>query len=129
MAQTKGLYKRGSKYWIRYAGLDGKIIRESSGSDKYREAETLLIRRRQMIKEGNQPEIKRILNHSFRELAAEYMKWMERQRGYKQKVSVINLLVSTFGQYPLRRFDTRLMEQYQSDMLVKGKKNATANRH
>lgn len=129
MAKTRGIYKRGSKYWISYAGLDGKIIRESSGSDKYREAETLLIKRRQTIKDGKNPEIKKIGNHSFRELTAEYTKWMERQRGFKQKLSVVNLLVNTFGQYPLRRFDSRLLEHYQSDMLVKGKKNATANRH
>jgi len=44
-------------------------------------------------------------------------------------LSVVNLVVGTFGQHHLRRFDTRLLEQYQSEMMTKGKKNATANRH
>ena len=67
MSKTKGIYKRGSIYWIRYAGLDGKIIRESTGSTKYREAEALLIQRKQAIKEGKQPEIKKIKNYIFNE--------------------------------------------------------------
>ena len=40
----KGIYKRGKVYWIAYAGLDGKVIRESSKSDKFKDAETLLIK-------------------------------------------------------------------------------------
>ena len=32
MAKAKGIYKRGNVYWIAYAGLDGKVIRESSKS-------------------------------------------------------------------------------------------------
>ena len=71
---AKGIYKRGTVFWIRYAGLDGHIVRESSPSDKFRDAETLLIKRKQSIKEGKRPEIKRITNHSFRELAEEYIK-------------------------------------------------------
>jgi hypothetical protein len=35
---AKGIYKRGKVFWIRYAGLDGKKVFESSGSDKFREA-------------------------------------------------------------------------------------------
>jgi hypothetical protein len=47
---AKGIYKRGNIFWIRYAGLDGKIIYESSGSTKFKDAETLLIKHRQAIK-------------------------------------------------------------------------------
>ena len=52
---AKGIYKRGNIYWIAYAGLDGKVIRESSTSDKFKDAETLLIKRRQGIREGKMP--------------------------------------------------------------------------
>jgi hypothetical protein len=83
---AKGIYKRGNLYWVRYAGLDGKIVRESTGSDKFREAETMLIKRRQSIKEGKQPEIKRIGNHTFKALADEYRKWAERQRCFGTKL-------------------------------------------
>ncbi|MEW6104570.1 MAG: hypothetical protein AB1630_12275 [bacterium] len=54
---AKGIYKRGNIYWIRYAGLDGRTIYESSGSFKFRDAETLLIQRKQLIKEDKEPEI------------------------------------------------------------------------
>jgi hypothetical protein len=53
---TKGIYKRGKVYWIRYAGLDGRLRYESSYSDKFRIAEALLSKRRHEISEGKQPE-------------------------------------------------------------------------
>lgn len=43
MARSKGIYKRGSVYWIRYAGLDGRIRFESSGSTSFKEAQDLRI--------------------------------------------------------------------------------------
>jgi integrase len=119
---AKGIYRRGNVYWICYAGLDGKIIRESTRSDKYRNAEALLVKRKQSIKEGKMPEIKVIKNHSFNELADDYLKWAERQRAYKQKKLVVNQLKERFGPLPLRRFDTRLLESFQSERLQAGKK-------
>ena len=126
---AKGIYKRGSVFWIAYVGLDGKVIRESSKSTKFKDAETLLIKRRQGIREGKMPEIKRIGNHTFSELVTDYLKWAERQRAYKQKELVINQLKERFGQMQLRRFDTRLIEAYQTERLQTGNKPATINRH
>lgn len=128
-SKTKGIYKRGNVYWIRYAGLDGKIIRESSHSDKFKEADNLLIQRRNEIKTGNQPEIKRrIANHTFNELSEEYKKWAERQRSFKSKTYLIDQLTREFGTIPLRQFNTMLLEQYQTKRLQDGNKPATANR-
>src|SRR4030042_5885271 len=118
---AKGIYKRGNVFWIRYAGLDSRIIRESSGSDKFRDAEALLIKKKGDIKEGKQPEIKKITNHTFNELVAEYLKWAERQMCFKSKSHLINQLKETFGNLPLRRFNTMLLEQFQSERLQKGK--------
>lgn len=125
---ARGIYKRGKIYWIRYAGLDGKIVFESSGSDKFREAEALRIQRMQSIKEGKQPEIKKIANHTFNELASEYIKWAERQRSFRSKQGFVKQLAETFGALPLRRFNSMLIEQYQTDRLQKGNKPATVNR-
>ena len=125
---AKGVYKRGNVYWIRYAGLDGRIVRESSGSEKFREAESLLISRKEAIKQGKQPEVKKIANHIFNELAGEYLKWGERQRSFKSKAYLINQLAGAFGSYPLRRFNTMMIEQYQTERIQKGNKPATANR-
>ncbi|MGQ9570711.1 MAG: tyrosine-type recombinase/integrase [Thermodesulfovibrionales bacterium] len=125
---ARGIYKRGNIYWIRYAGLDGKTVFESSGSDKFREAEALLIKRKQAIKEGKQPEIKKIANHTFNELTTEYLKWAERQRSYRSKKGFVLQLVEVFGNLPLRRFNTKIIEQLQTERIQKGNKPATVNR-
>src|SRR3989339_45437 len=122
MAKGKGIYKRGNVYWIAYAGLDGKIIRETSRSDKFKDAETILIKKRQNIREGKMPEVKHIANHTFNDLATDYLKWAERQRAFKQKGLVVAQLKDRFGTLPLRRFDTRLVDSYQSERLQAGKK-------
>jgi integrase len=130
MAKAKGIYKRGSVYWIRYAGLDGKIIYESSHSNKFRKAEELLIKQKKLIQDGKQPEVKKkIPNITFKELAVEYVKWAERQRAYPQKAVLINQLVGIFGNHPLRYFSTKMLEQYQTERIQKGNKPATVNRH
>ncbi len=127
---AKGIYKRGNVYWIRYADLMGKIVFESSGSDKFRVAEAVLIKRKQAVKEGKQPEsVKRITNHTFNELVSEYAKWAERQKSFrKSKIYLIKQLSEIFGNIPLRRFNSMLLEQFQTGRLNKGNKPATANR-
>jgi integrase len=42
---------------------------------------------------------------------------------------VIGQLVAEFGHYSLRRFDTMMIEQFQTEGLQKGHKPATVNRH
>ena len=70
MGKYRGIYKRGEIYWIRYAGLDGKMRFESSYSKRFKYAQTLLTKRGKEIDEGKEPlPIKRIPNHSFKELA------------------------------------------------------------
>lgn len=127
---ARGIYKRGNIYWIRYAGLDGRIIFESSHSTKFRDAETLLIQRKQAIKEGKQPEtIKRIGNHSFKELAEKYHAWIEgRQKSAKVKGYIIGQLQAIFGSLPLRRFNPFIIEQLQSDLMSKGLRNSSCNK-
>ncbi len=125
---AKGIYKRGNIYWIRYVGLDGRVIRESSKESKFKDAETLLIKRRQTIKEGKQPDVRKIANFSFKELSEEYIKWAERQRCFKSKSYLIDQLTVAFRYMPLRRFSSMLLEQYQTERINKGNKPATINR-
>lgn len=135
---SKGIYQRGNLLWLRYAGLDGKMIFEPTGTDKLKNAEALLHKRKAEIDSGKQPEIIKIKNYSFNELKDEYVKWAKRQRGYEKKLSVINNLADGFGHYPLRRFDTKMLEQFQTEQLengykakdeTKGHKPATVNRY
>ena len=122
----KGIYKRGGVFWIRYAGLDGKIVFESSKQGdrtgtKIKDAEALLHERKADIGRGKQPEIvKKIPSVTFRQLSEDYLKWAERQRGYKQKALLIAQLVEIFGNYPLRYFTTKLLEQWQTERLHQG---------
>ncbi|MCX5802510.1 MAG: site-specific integrase [Proteobacteria bacterium] len=127
---VKGIYKRGNIFWIRYAGLDGKTIYESTHSNKFQDAVTLLGDQKKLVRDGKQPNIKKkISNVTFKELAVEYVKWAERQRAYNQKVTLINQLVGIFGNHPLRYFTTMLLEQYQTERMQRGNKPATINRH
>ena len=126
---AKGIYKRNKIFWIRYAGLDGRTVYESSGSTKFKDAEDLLIKRKQTIKEGKQPELKKIANCTFRELVEKYLSWMEgRHRSAHDKRYRINLMLSDFGNLPLRHFNTLLVEQYQTDLINRGFKPAGVNK-
>ena len=119
----KGIYLRGNIYWIRYAGLDGKIIFESTRKTKLKDAEDLLHKRKAEVLAGNQPEIKKkVPNITFKELSVEYLGWAKRQRSFKSKELLVNQLVTIFGKYPLRMFNTKVLEQYQTTRLQKGKK-------
>jgi len=130
MARGKGVYKRGGVWWIRYAGPDGRIRYESSGSSSNKAAEAKLIQRRKDVQEGKDPvAVKKIDNHLFKELAEHYRTWAERQRCFRTKRGFIKQLVEAFANYPLRRFTTRLLEEYQSKSSTAGKSPATVNRH
>jgi integrase len=124
----KGVYKRGGIYWIRYTSFDGKVIRESSKSSKVKDAEALLLQRKQAIREGKFPELKKISNCTFDELISQYLQWAERQRCFRSKKGFIRQLMDAFGNLPLRVFNTMLIEQFQTERLQKGNKPATVNR-
>jgi integrase len=80
--------------------------------------------------EGKEPiPIKRIANHTFKELTEHYLKWAERQKAFEGKKGVVNLLLNIFCNIPLRHFSTRFIEEYQSKIITEGKAPATANRH
>ena len=44
---SKGLYKRWNVWWIRYAGVDGRVRKETTQTTNHREAQALLIKRKQ----------------------------------------------------------------------------------
>ncbi len=129
MPKARGIYKRGRIWWIRYAGPDGKMVYESSGSTRFKDAEALLHKRKAEVREGRLPEIKRIGNHTFKELSEEYKKWAMRQKSFRTKIYYIESLEAEFGNLPLRRFNTMLVEQYQTKLINQGLKPATCNRY
>ena len=49
MSRVRGIFKRGTVYWIQYAGPDGRIVRESAKTKSIREAEYFLACRKKDI--------------------------------------------------------------------------------
>lgn len=129
MATQKGIYKRGNIYWICYVGLDGTMHRESSGSRKLKDAQVLLTTRRNAVLEGKTPEVKRIVNHTFREMAEKYIEWMMvRHKSANLKLYLIQQLVDAFGNLPLRRLTPTIVSEHQTGYLTKGLKNSSINK-
>ena len=82
------------------------------------------------IKDGKDPiPVKRMPNYTFRELAEPYLEWAERQKGIRSKKAIVQILVVNFGNVPLRHFNPRIIEAYQTRMLSEKKAPATCNRH
>lgn len=129
MSKTMGLYKRGSVWWIRYAGPDGRIHCESTKSAKQKEAVAMLHKRKTDILEGRSFLVKKIPDYPFKELAEKYHEWCQYQKGFVQKKNVIRRLVAKFGNLMIRKFNTMLVEQYQAEFLARKKAPATANKH
>lgn len=127
---AKGIYKRGGTYWMRYAGLDGKMRFESSKTTSFKDAEALLILRKNEIREGKDPMPKRrMLAYTFNELAEHYSKWAEIQKGFKKNKYVIEILLKEYCNIPLKHFSVRLVEEFQAKIIAKGNKPATSNRY
>jgi integrase len=124
----RGLYKRGRIWWVCYKSIDERVVRVSTEKADHDEAVDFLLKRKAEVKAGIEPEHKNITNYIFNELVAEYIKWAERQKCFKSKIYLINQLAEAYGSLPLRRFNSMLLEQYQTERLNKGNKPATANR-
>ena len=89
----------------------------------------MLLERKQAIREGRQPEKIKIENHTFKELAEEYLKWIHgRQKSEEVKGYIIGRLLNTLGNIPLRKFSTVFVEQFQTDLLNRGLRNSTINK-
>jgi len=117
----KGIYKRGGIWWICYAGLDGKTIRKSTNTDKYKEAEFALHSEKKAVHEGKSPEMKILKSYTFAELSEKYKAWVKgRQASAEYKGYTIDRLIERYGFLPLRQFNTALMEQLQTDLMSKG---------
>jgi len=130
MAKAKGIYKRGNVWWLRYAGPDGLTRYESAKTASFRDAQAMLIDRKKEVQEGRDPTlVRKIKYYTFDELQGHYEAWAERQRSFRSKKGFIKQLKKTFGGLPLRSFNTRLLEEYQSKALAKGKAHSTINRH
>lgn len=120
--RMRGLYKRGSVWWCCYLSASGRMVRESTTETDYNKAIEFVGKRRQEVAAGRAPEeTKKIPNHTFEELCKEYLKWATRQKSFATKATFIEQLQEEFGNAPLKRFSTLLLEQFQTKRLARGK--------
>ena len=118
MARRKGIYKRGNIWWICYSGVDGKAIRETTGSTRQRDAEALLVHRKQAVLEGRNPVLKQRSDITLKKFSIEYLECMMVQRSYQTKEACMRQLVREFGNLPLRLFTTRLIDNYKARLMT-----------
>ncbi len=88
---------RGIKWWCCYKGIDERVVRVSTGKINYDEAVEFLIERKKEVKKGIEHGKVKILNHNFKELSDEYIKWAEKQKSFYSKIHLINQLVNEFN--------------------------------
>ena len=120
--RMRGLYKRGNVWWCSYLSASGRMVRESTTETDYNRAVEFLVKRRTEIAAGKAPEeMKKVISHTFKELCEQYLKWAERQKSFSIKVTFIQQLKEEFGDVPLRRFTSLMLEQYQTKRLARGK--------
>jgi integrase len=120
--RMRGLYKRGNVWWCCYLSASGRMVRESTKEAEYTKAVEFLTKRHREIEAGKAPEeLKRIGNHTFKDLCKEYIEWAERQKSFTIKATFIEQLKEEFGDLPLRRFTSLMLEQYQTKRLARGK--------
>jgi len=128
---ARGIFKRkGShNYWIRYAGPDGRIIKESSNSEKFSDAQALYFQRKREVRDNQLPERKKIADYTFRELAEKYKAWLTgRQKSAKIKGYIIDHHLMKYQNLKLKIFNTNLTEQLQTELMQKGLKNSSCNK-
>ena len=126
MAKSKGIYKRGEIWWIRYTGCDGRKRFETSRSKSFKAAGRLLIQRKNEVMEGKDT-VKANANYLFRDLAVHYSDWAARQKSFKSKEAYIKQLLLVFGNCPLKKISPMFIEQWQTKRLAINKP-ATVNR-
>jgi len=126
MAKSKGIYKRGEIWWIRYTGCDGRKRFETSRSKSFKAAERLLIQRKNEVMEGKDT-VKANANYIFSDFAVHYLDWAVRQKSFKSKEAYIKQLLLVFGNCPLKKISPMFIEQWQTKRLVINKP-ATVNR-
>ena len=127
--KARGIYKRGSTYWIRYADVDGSIKFESAKTNKIEKAVGLLAQRKKGVEEGIEAP-KKIKSYYFIELAEKYTAWMQgRHESADSKAYRINQLKAYFGILPLRKFTTLLLTEYQTSLINKKLAPASVNKN
>ena len=130
MKNYRGIFKRGSVYWVRYTDPTGKVVRETARTTNINEALKLLAKRKSEVADGKYPERITIKNHTFKELAQRYKEWASIQRCWnKGKQYIVPILEQKFGYTVLRKINPFQVEKFVVDLIKENKKPATVNKY
>jgi integrase len=115
---SKGLFRRGKIWWIRYT-VNGSQTRESSTSALKADAEYLLATRIKAIGEGTAPTVtnRRALNTTFAELADRYLDFIQGQKAVATKKGFIQELKAAFGSVKLNALTLAAVEIWQARLM------------
>jgi integrase len=127
-----GLYRQGKSpvWWMSFT-TNGRQYRESTGTENRNLASRILDKIKGQIAEGKWfPEAKEKPKHTFDELAEKYSLWCDgRQRAWsKAKKYLVKQLADRYTGWMLNDFDMNTVEQMQTDIIAKGRRDATVNK-
>jgi integrase len=124
---TKGLYKRGSVWWMTYRDALGTQRFESCKTSNKSEAEKRLVDRRKEAMEGIRPEpvMKAV---GLEVLFEEYLKHMGHQRGVRTKRLHVQHFARIWENPPLHTLTVKVVEEYRETRRVEGVGPATINK-
>ena len=115
---SKGLFRRGKIWWIRYT-VNGSQTRESSASALKADAEYLLATRIKAIGEGIAPPVanQRVKNTTFAELCKLYLEFIQGQKALATKKGFIQELKAEFGAVKLNALTLAAVESWQARLM------------
>ncbi len=123
-----GVYRRGKRWWMRYALPDGKILRESAFSTNKQIAERALAKRREEIALGIFKLQKKNEDISFIGFSEEYLVYSKvNKRSYRRDITSLNNLKPFFRDKKLSVITCYLVESYKTKRSQEVSK-ATVNR-
>lgn len=127
----RGLYRRGSIYWISYqAGV--QTVRESTGTGDRKLAEGVLAKRRAEVFEGRWKGRIRDVKTPLHQAAQEYLDLYARPHkiSWREDERILRRFESEVGSdLPIQQIDRRTVEQFLLKLLAAGLSKARVNRY
>jgi integrase len=129
MARKRGIYRRGDSpyWWIDVALPNGRRVRQSSGTEDYKEAQALVVKLRHDAHReatfGVKPK------RSWQEAVVRYLAIKASLRGIEKQRQICRRLDPFFGRLTLDRITGDAIWSFCQAELRRGRKPATINRH
>lgn len=124
---TKGLYKRGSVWWMTYRDALGQQRFESCKTSNKAEAEKRLVERRKEALEGVLP-TQAFKPVSLDQLFDDYLKYVAHQRGVATKRYHVAHFKRILGNLPIHALTVKVLEDYRHMRRQEGVGPATINK-